>query len=278
MKKQGLLSMTINLFLLVFLVTALPLPSGLSERLGLTPIFGHYGEAPSGQVGGNVAQELAAVTILGGGQGNAREMPIREDKVTYDFGSDDVTCSRYEVFGDTKEELQRAITDLKNGNGPLEEKEGKRYAAYVIADYSIDYCPYIVGLTCENGEVAVELGTEAQVQREIHMCLPRFRTSNPAIRDDCRTEEQRIFSHEMEHVKAFRLCAETLQDTLDVTRVVGHGSNFWSAYVAARWELDKIVNNELDDTVRLANNLNIAFDKLTHHGLGLGYLKNRPCG
>jgi len=262
--------MSINLFLLVFLISALPLPSGISERLGLTPLFGQGTGTMPGQVGGNIAQEITAILFLGGGQGNDRLRSHQVNKENYDFGSDDIVCSRYEVRGNTKEELQRAITDLQNGNGPLEEKEGKRYAAYVFADYSIDYSPYIIGFTCEKGKVVVELGAKSNVQREIHMHLPRFISSNPAIEDDCTAEETRLFSHEMEHVKAFRLCSETLQDTLNTMHATGYGSSFWSAYISARYVLDETVNNELDDSIQLANNMNKAIDKLTSHGMGIG--------
>lgn len=270
MRKQGWLSMSINLFLLVFLISALPLPSGISERLGLTPLFGQGTGTMSGQVGGNIAQEITAIFFLSGEQGNDLQRSHQANKGNYDFGSDDIICSRYEVRGNTKEELQRAITDLQNGNGPLEEKESKRYAAYVFADYSVDYSPYIIGFTSENGKVGVELGATSNVQREIHMHLPRFMSPNPAIKDDCTAEEARLLSHEMEHVKAFRLCSEALQDTLNTTHAIGYGSSFWSAYIAARYVLDETVNYELDDTVQLANSMNKAIDKLTSHGLGIG--------
>ncbi len=58
MKKQGWLSMSINLFLLIFLISALPLPSGITARLGLTPLFGQGTGTFSTQVGGNMAQEI----------------------------------------------------------------------------------------------------------------------------------------------------------------------------------------------------------------------------
>ena len=277
MQKQGWLSMISNLFLLVFFFSALPLPSGISERLGLTPLFGANIGTPSGQVGGNLAQEATVVWLLSGDEKDPKGSEFQRAIGTYDFGSNDIICSWYEVYGNTLEELHGAVTDIQNGAGFLEEKEEKRYAAYVFANYTVDYSPYLVGLTSNNGEVEVELGASARVNREIHMRLPHFKTTNPDIKDNCRAEEARIFSHEMEHVKTYRICAEEMQDSLTLARVTGHGQNFWSAYMIARFELDKMVDRKMDESIELANNMNWAIDKLTSHGLGTEIFMNTPC-
>lgn len=276
MQKQGWLSMISNLFLLVFFFSALPLPSGISERLGLTPLFGANIGAPSGQVGGNLGQKASVVWLLSGDEEDPKGSEFQRAIGTYDFGSNDIICSWYEVYGNTLEELHGAVTDIEYGAGSREEKEGKRYAADVFANYTVDYSPYLVGFTSNNGEMAVELGASVRVNREIHMRLPHFKTTNPDIRDECRAEESRLFSHEMEHVKTYRLCAETMQDSIASARVIGHGPNIWSAYKKARFELDKMVDRKMDESIELANNMNWAIDKLTTHGLGTEIFMNTP--
>jgi hypothetical protein len=266
--------MVTNMFLLVFLFSALPLPSGVSESLGLSPMLGATIGTPSEQMGGNVAQEAMTVWLLSGdGKGSKGKDPQKAEE-TYDFGSDDVICSRYEISGDTLEELHGAITDRQNGAGPWEKKEEKRYAAYAIANYTVDYSPVLIGLTSCNGEVAVELGASAKVHREIHVHLPHFNTGNDDIEPSCRAEEARLLAHEMEHVKAYRLCTETMQDSIDSVRAIGHGSNFWSALMMARFELDRAVDDRMGQSIELANNINKAIDKLTNHGLNIGNYNN----
>jgi predicted secreted Zn-dependent protease len=228
--------------------------------------------AASGQAGGNIAQELAAVWLMDfdreepqGSNPQASEAYITE--------AGDIVCERYPVYGDTTEELQRAVTDLENGTGPLAKEEGKRYAAYVTADYTVEFIPRIVAYSVSDGEVEVELGARGEVQRTIHMCLPEFHTSNPELACICGAEEARLEDHEMEHVRIFRLCAETLEDSLSEIRATGHGPNLWIAMMSARQELGEAVGRELDETVELADRMNIAIDVLTNHGLWVGPMR-----
>jgi hypothetical protein len=255
--------------MLAFLFSGLPLPTELSDRMGLTPLLMASFGAPAGNTGGNLAQEYAALTFLGAGQGDQSRSshPQPDDR---DCGKNgDITYERYLVQGDTLEELQAAIKDPQTGLGPYDEEEGKRYAAYVQAEYEVTFSPVVKGCWREGGEVAVELGAQGTVRPRIHMQLPEFKPSDPELECACNAEEARIEKHEMEHVAVFRLCGEELEDSLSEVRAKGKGPNLWIALISARFELDEIINLRLDKAIEMANCMNIAIDKLTNHGLGL---------
>jgi predicted secreted Zn-dependent protease len=264
-----MLSTCINMFLVALFIAALPLPKGFIERIGLAPLFGTSSGAPSGQAWGNIAEGFAAIFTRDAG-GENPGVPNPQASEAYNPEAGDIVYERYPVYGNTQEELQRAITDLITGVGPLDVEEGKRYAAYATADYTVDYRPRLVGYSISDGEVAVELGTVAEVQGTIHLCLPSFRTSDPELSCKCEAEEARLEKHEMEHVKVYRQCAATLEDSLTDLRVLGRGSNIWTALASARQELDETIAMRLNATVQTANSMNIAIDKLTSHGLGIG--------
>ena len=269
MREQGLLSMCYSVVLLVFLFSGLPIPAKMSDRIGLTPfITGSYG-APLRKTGGNLAQEYTALCVMGPGQGSPSGLPNRQASETEKGECDDIAYERYEVYGSTLEELQAAVTDLENGAGPNDEEEGGRYAAYVQAKYEIDFYPVVKGCWGENGEVAVELGTRGSVRTEIHMFLPAFHPSDPKLKPACEAEEARIEKHEMEHVAIFRLCGDSLENSLSEIRAIGKGQNLWIAMISARRELDEVVGRKLEETIESANCMNNAIDMLTNHGLGL---------
>jgi predicted secreted Zn-dependent protease len=270
MRKQGLLFICLNLFLLALLISTLPLPQGLISKIFDMPRSESSIKAQTLNAGGIVAREYLAVNLPGPIRGDSRVSTDSQPEETCKYIDWDIVCERYPVYGDTKEELQRAVTCLENGTGPLEEKEGKRYAAYVTADYKVDYSPEFIGRTDSDGEVAIELGARTDVRREIHLTLPDFRPSDPSLEADCDAEEARLLAHECQHIEVYRMCGKSLEDSLKGLRVVGHGPNASSALTSAKKELDRIVQENLTETVNAANEMNDMVDLMTNHGLGIG--------
>ena len=263
------MAMYVNLALLAFLFSGLPLPTKLSDRIGLTPFVMDSLGAPVRIAGGNLVQEYAALSLLALSEGNPTRSTDRKDSEPDNAGSADLVYNRYSVHGSTLNELQSAITDPVNGAGPYEEKEGKRYAAYVKADYEVEFHPVIRGFWREGGKMAVELGWHGYVKPKIRMYLPSFEPDVPDLKAACEAEEKRLEQHEMEHVAIFRLCGEKLQDALNDTQVIGRGPNIWIAMISAHFELGRAIDRELDNAVETADSMNGVVDVLTNHSLGL---------
>jgi hypothetical protein len=263
------MAMYVNLALLAFLFSGLPLPVKLTDRIGLTPFVTESLGAPMRIAGGNLVQEYAAISLLGSGEGNPAQSTDRNEGEPDSGANADLVYNRYGVHGSTLRELESAITDPINGAGPYDEKEGKRYAAYVQADYEIEFQPVIQGFWREGNQMAVELGCRVNVRPKIRMYLPSFEPDVSVLKAACEAEEKRLEQHEMEHVAIFRLCGEKLQDTLINTSVIGKGPNIWVAMISAHFELGRAINRELDNAVDMANCMNGAVDVLTNHSLGL---------
>lgn len=267
MRKQGLLSLSVNLILLAFLFSGLPLPTSMSERIGLTPLMSGRYSVRMASAGGNLAQEYAAYCILAQGNGKSEGFPNQQANETDTPECDGIIYERYRVCGNTLEELQYAVTDPENGAGPYDEEEGVRYAAYVQANYEIDFKPVIKGWwEEEDGQVAVELGGWSTVNPGIHVYLPCFEPGDDCLRAACETEEARLKEHEMVHVAVFRHCAEQLQESLKGISSVGRGKNLWVAIIDARNGIDEIFHRELSAAVEGANSMNEALDMITGHG------------
>ncbi len=270
MRKQGLLSLSVNLFLLAFFFTTLPLPRGLLSVIGISPLQESSIGARTLQAGGNMDRGNIVVSFPDSRRYAPGGTTDSHPEETCKIIGWDIVFERYPVYGDTLEELQRGVTDFENGIGPLEPKEGKRYAAYVTANYKIDYQAQFIGRIDSDGEVAIELGARADVRPEMHIILPDFKPSNPSLQADCDAEEARLLEHENGHVEVYRMCGERLEDSLKELRVVGHGATPRLALASAQRELDNSVMKNLEQTVSAANEMNGMMDFLTNHGLGLG--------
>ncbi len=269
MQKQGLLSMTVNFILMFFFFTGLPLPTRIANSIGITLFNAAGSEIGMIDPVGNLVEEVATGTIPHQANDLTNSRTLQANEIGSD-GVEHMTVVRFRVYGNTLEELQDGVVDLINGAGPYEEKEGKRYAAYVQANYKIDFKPLVWGWWQEDSQVAVELGGDGIVRTEITMSLPDFQPSDPTLEPKCDAEEARIKEHEMEHVAVFRNCRDQLQDSLKDITVVGRGGNFWTALVAANIEMNRLLGTMLDDAVDGANCMNDLVDALTEHGLVCG--------
>ena len=269
MQRHGLLSLFTNLFLLFFLFSGPMLSSGIPGMV-IPGFVKAAGTITGGSPGGNLAIKLME-TVLGPVEKRDRK-DTTEPREEIIPDSVELIYEYYPVYGSSIDEISGSIYDIHEGKGPYDEKEEKRYAAYVTTDFKVKFQPVILGYGAEVGKVEIELGAEAEIGQKIRLHLPDFRTQNPDLDSILEQEEERLLAHEMQHVSIYRSTEEKLQAYVNSLIVTGIGSNFWEALADAKDILREKIDASLRDAVESADQMNAMLDRMTRHGLSMELL------
>jgi hypothetical protein len=266
MSKQGLLSIVLELMLVFFLFTGLPLPARVISSATLNTVQNIEGGAARKIEDGDQSRAMLTSNAPGKWAGSDSSPSGDEESYPQYTGLDGITRKYYPVYGCTLNELGTAacIPDEK----PAPGKKGEGYAAYAQAEFEVKYQPVFRGIKWQEGQVAIELGARGEVHPHIVMFLPAFHPSEAGLESACRAEEARIEKHEMAHVAVFRSTSEKLQAAIGDISVTGFGSNILKAWKAAEDELRKTVDENLNEAVSGAESMNEVIDFLTDHGTG----------